>query len=297
MAVQLVPSFNSATLNNQSSRNLQRSKLMVYNKATSSIEQGNDDINSSISKQQRLQQNDSNNNGSMINTRTIFATAIVATTAMLLSYPSLSHAIDIPSISGGARSLVTSTDGLMASLAETGFYQAFSLVFVSEIGDKTFFMAGLLAMKTSRIISFVGSMGALFVMTLISVLIGQTFHAVPSGWLGGEGNILGGLPLDDVAAVLAFAFFGFKTLQDALSMEEGESVMDEELADAEEEVAASDTTKKDTIVYVLYPSKFFVCLSASVYDHCVVLITISSLSLSLCISTFIYYLVYNLVYF
>jgi len=221
---------------------------MVYNKATSSIEQGNDDINSSISKQQRLQQNDSNNNGSMINTRTIFATAIVATTAMLLSYPSLSHAIDIPSISGGARSLVTSTDGLMASLAETGFYQAFSLVFVSEIGDKTFFMAGLLAMKTSRIISFVGSMGALFVMTLISVLIGQTFHAVPSGWLGGEGNILGGLPLDDVAAVLAFAFFGFKTLQDALSMEEGESVMDEELADAEEEVAASDTTKKDTIV-------------------------------------------------
>jgi len=237
MGIQLVPSFHPATLNHQSSRNLQRSKLMAYNKPTSSIEQSNDDINSS-----------SNNNGSMINTRTIFSAAIVATTAILLSYPSLSHAIDIPLISGGARSLVTSTDGLMASLAETGFYQAFSLVFVSEIGDKTFFMAGLLAMKTSRIISFVGSMGALFVMTLISVLIGQTFHAVPSGWLGGEGNFLGGLPLDDVAAVLAFAFFGFKTLQDALSMEEGESVMDEELADAEEEVAASDTTKKDTIV-------------------------------------------------
>jgi putative Ca2+/H+ antiporter (TMEM165/GDT1 family) len=31
--------------------------------------------------------------------------------------------------------------------------QAFSLVFVSEIGDKTFFIAGLLAMKTSRLIS------------------------------------------------------------------------------------------------------------------------------------------------
>merc|ERR1712238_283058 len=139
--IQLVPSFHLATLNHQSSRNLQRSKLMAYNKPTSSIEQSNDDINSS-----------SNNDGSMINTRTIFSAAIVATTAILLSYPSLSHAVDIPLISGGARSLVTSTDGLMASLAETGFYQAFSLVFVSEIGDKTFFMAGLLAMKTSRII-------------------------------------------------------------------------------------------------------------------------------------------------
>ena len=135
--------------------------------------------------------------------------------------------IDIASISGGASFLATSTNRFMSSLAETGFYQAFSLVFVSEIGDKTFFMAGLLAMKTSKFISFIGSMGALFVMTLISVIIGQTFHAVPSGFLGGEGSFLGGLPLDDVAAVLAFAFFGFKTLQDALDMEEGESVMDE----------------------------------------------------------------------
>jgi putative Ca2+/H+ antiporter (TMEM165/GDT1 family) len=59
--------------------------------------------------------------------------------------------------------------------------QAFSLVFVSEIGDKTFFIAGLLAMKTSRLISFTGSMAALTVMTIISVVIGQvrvTFQGV-----------------------------------------------------------------------------------------------------------------------
>merc|ERR1712194_843531 len=62
------------------------------------------------------------------------------------------------------------------------------------------------------------------------------------------GGVLGGLPLDDVAAVLAFAFFGFKTLQEALTMEEGESVMDEELAEAEEEVEASNTTKQSTII-------------------------------------------------
>jgi len=151
----------------------------------------------------------------------------------------------VTSLSGGAVTAVSSANGILASLSETGFYQAFSLVFVSEIGDKTFFMAGLLAMKTSKLISFAGSMGALFIMTIISVLIGQTFHVVPAGF--GD-NFLGGLPLDDVAAVLAFAFFGFKTLQDALTMEEGESVMDEELAEAEEEVEASDTSKQGTII-------------------------------------------------
>jgi hypothetical protein len=168
---------------------------------------------------------------------------VLASVFLTLS-PSWSHAIDIASISGGASSLASNTNSFLSSLSQTGFYQAFSLVFLSEIGDKTFFIAGLLAMKTSKIISFLGSMGALFVMTLISVLIGQAFHAVPTGFLGGEGAA--GVPLDDIAAVLAFAFFGYKTLKEALEMEGGSSSMDEELAEAEEEVEASDTTKQST---------------------------------------------------
>jgi putative Ca2+/H+ antiporter (TMEM165/GDT1 family) len=224
----------------------------------SSIEQSRDDnINNDLPKQQ--QNNNSNSIiGSIINTRTIASTAVMATVALILSYPSLSYAIDaatITTITGGATSVAAASTadlGFMAKLADTGFYQAFSLVFVSEIGDKTFFMAGLLAMKTSRVISFIGSMGALFVMTLISVIIGQTFHAVPAGLLGGEASFLGSLPLDDIAAVLAFAFFGFKTISDALNLEDGESVMDEELADAEEEVENSDTTKQGTQMYVIF---------------------------------------------
>merc|ERR1712194_457829 len=106
-------------------------------------------------------------------------------------------------------------------------------------------------------------MGALAVMTIFSVLIGQSFHAVPAGF--GEG-VLGGLPLDDVAAVLAFAFFGVKTLQEALTMEEGESVMDEELAEAEEEVEASNTTKQSTIIARLL-SIFGLVLAAEFGDR------------------------------
>eukprot|EP00529_Nitzschia_sp_RCC80_P021134 CAMPEP_0113499908 /NCGR_PEP_ID=MMETSP0014_2-20120614/32012_1 /TAXON_ID=2857 /ORGANISM="Nitzschia sp." /LENGTH=398 /DNA_ID=CAMNT_0000394141 /DNA_START=172 /DNA_END=1368 /DNA_ORIENTATION=+ /assembly_acc=CAM_ASM_000159 len=181
---------------------------------------------------------------------TATSAAAIAAVALLVnpasSYAAVSSIVDPASIvstlslSGGTAA--TSAQGFLSSLVETGFWQAFSLVFVSEIGDKTFFIAGLLAMKTSKLQSFLGSMGALIVMTLISVVIGQAFHAVPSGFLGD-----GKLPLDDVAAVIAFAFFGFKTLKEALDMdEEGTSFMDEELAEAEEEVEESDATRQNT---------------------------------------------------
>ena len=135
--------------------------------------------------------------------------------------------------------MASTASGLMARISETGFYQAFTLVFLSEIGDKTFFIAGLLAMKTSKFVSFLGSMGALAAMTVLSVLIGQVFHAVPTGL--GEG-----IPLDDICAVLAFAFFGLKTLKEALDMEEGASIMEEELEEAEEEVEGSTAVKQGT---------------------------------------------------
>uniref|UniRef100_A0A7S2HML6 GDT1 family protein n=1 Tax=Helicotheca tamesis TaxID=374047 RepID=A0A7S2HML6_9STRA len=167
-------------------------------------------------------------------------TSAAILTAAALTIPSASFASPtLAEVSTNGEALAASASSFMEKVAETGFYQAFSLVFVSEIGDKTFFIAGLLAMKTSRFVSLVGSVGALAVMTIISVLIGQIFHAVPSG-------IAQGIPLDDVAAVLAFAFFGFKTLKESFDMEEGESVMDEELAEAEETVEESDTIRQRT---------------------------------------------------
>ena len=175
-------------------------------------------------------------------------TAVMASAGLALvglaAFPSASHALDLASVSGGASAIATSTNEFLAGFAETGFYQAFSLVFLSEIGDKTFFIAGLLAMKTSRLISFIGSVGALAVMTVISVVIGQVFHAVPSG-------LANGIPLDDVAAVLAFAFFGIKTLKEALALDGGSSAMDDELAEAAEEVEANDASKQTSIAYVL----------------------------------------------
>ena len=49
-----------------------------------------------------------------------------------------------------------------------GFIQAFLLILFSEIGDKTFFIAVLLALQQSRTTVFVGTFGALAVMSIIS---------------------------------------------------------------------------------------------------------------------------------
>lgn len=135
--------------------------------------------------------------------------------------------------------LVTSASTLADKISNTGFYQAFSLVLISEIGDKTFFIAGLLAMKTGRFVSFVGSISALAAMTVLSVIIGQLFHAVPV-------RISQGIPFKDLAAVLAFAFFGIKTLKEAYELRDGVSGIEEEYADAKEAVKGSRTIRQVT---------------------------------------------------
>jgi len=162
----------------------------------------------------------------------LFSLAIIA--AVALSNPFITNAASL------GLNEIAAVPSFLDKFTETGFYQAFSLVFLSEIGDKTFFIAGLLAMKTSRFISFLGSIGALASMTIISVLIGQIFHAVPSGFTQG-------LPLDDIAAAIAFAFFGLKTLKEAVDMDPGQSTMDEELEEAQEVVEGSSTIKEESI--------------------------------------------------
>lgn len=168
------------------------------------------------------------------------AVGIVAPSAALAALavfglPAASNALSVTelgSIAGGAQA---SYSAWVESLTDSGFYQAFSLVFLSEIGDKTFFVAALLAAKLSRLISFVGSLGALAVMSVISVIIGQVFHAVPS-------ELANGIPLDDVAAVIAFTYFGIKILSEAIETpEDGKSMMDEEFEEAEEVVDGNES--------------------------------------------------------
>lgn len=179
--------------------------------------------------------------------------ASAITVALLV--PNVASAFDPTASLAGSSAAVATTQTFNA-----GFSQAFSLIFLSEIGDKTFFIAGLLAAQTSRFVSFVGSIAALSAMTVLSVLLGQIFHAVPSG-------LTNGLPIDDYLAVAAFAFFGLKTLKDAYELApEDNSGIDGELSDAKEAVASSQTIK-DITPYAQIISTFFLVFAAEFGDR------------------------------
>ncbi|XVF51393.1 hypothetical protein PTKIN_Ptkin04bG0181600 [Pterospermum kingtungense] len=97
----------------------------------------------------------------------------------------------------------------------TGFASAFLLIFFSELGDKTFFIAALLAARNSAAVVFLGTFGALAAMTIVSVVLGRTFHYVDEilPFRFGETD----LPIDDIAAVCLLVYFGVSTLIDAAS--------------------------------------------------------------------------------
>ena len=53
-----------------------------------------------------------------------------------------------------------------------GFSESISVILVSEIGDKTFFIAAILAMRNNKLTVFLAALSALFLMTVLSALLG-----------------------------------------------------------------------------------------------------------------------------
>lgn len=65
----------------------------------------------------------------------------------------------VPVDNGG----VSAKDGFIG-----GLISSFSMIVVSELGDKTFFIAAIMAMRHSRLIVFAGAITALGLMTVLS---------------------------------------------------------------------------------------------------------------------------------
>ena len=55
-----------------------------------------------------------------------------------------------------------------------GFIASLSMIIVSELGDKTFFIAAIMSMRHSRVVVLAGALGALVAMTILS---GKLFTA------------------------------------------------------------------------------------------------------------------------
>jgi putative Ca2+/H+ antiporter (TMEM165/GDT1 family) len=87
----------------------------------------------------------------------------------------------------------------------TAFIASFLLIAVSELGDKTFFIAAILAMRHSRRLVFAGAVSALAAMTILSVLVGQVAALLPKTYI-------------QYAEIALFFGFGLKLLYEASQM-------------------------------------------------------------------------------
>ena len=87
----------------------------------------------------------------------------------------------------------------------TAFTAALLLITVSELGDKTFFIAVILAMHHPRRLVFIGVTGALAAMSILSVLFGHAVSLLPKVYI-------------HYAEIALFIAFGIKLLYDASKM-------------------------------------------------------------------------------
>ncbi|PSN66744.1 UPF0016-domain-containing protein, partial [Corynespora cassiicola Philippines] len=103
------------------------------------------------------------------------------------------------------------------------FVLSFTMIIFSEIGDKTFLVAALMAMRHPRLLVFSAAFSALIVMTVLSAVLG---HAVPA---------LIPERLTHFAAAVLFLIFGAKLMREGLAMSPDEGV-GEEMREVEQEL-------------------------------------------------------------
>lgn len=113
------------------------------------------------------------------------------------------------------------TDGTKSDSWMHGFVSSISVILVSEIGDKTFFIAAVMAMAAPRLTVFAGAISALAVMTVLSVVMGTVTSVIPRYYTYMGSNIL-------------MLIFGVRMLKEAHEMDNNASM--EELDEVTEEI-------------------------------------------------------------
>lgn len=136
-----------------------------------------------------------------------------ATTEAVLSSPALGRSDLAQTLAIGQPS-----EGPILSSAEINYWTpadatalvhallaSFSVILVSELGDKTFIITAIMAMKNSRSLVFFSSGLALLVMTVLSVGMGVAVTVIPRVYT-------------HYASIVLFLLFGFKMLKEAYEM-------------------------------------------------------------------------------
>ncbi|XP_004519677.1 dual specificity protein kinase splB isoform X2 [Ceratitis capitata] len=96
----------------------------------------------------------------------------------------------------------------------TGFIDAFSasisVILFTELGDKTFFIAAIMAMRHPRLIVFAGAISALALMTVLSVVFGMAATIIPKVYTYYISTAL-------------FAIFGLKMIYEGYFMKDSDA--------------------------------------------------------------------------
>lgn len=96
---------------------------------------------------------------------------------------------------------------------------------VCEIGDKTFFLAMMMAMKYKKWVVFSGGYGALAIMTVLSTVFGAVITTLVSK------------TITDLIVAGLFFYFGIKLLYEAYHEPDEGNVLDsEEMKETEKEL-------------------------------------------------------------
>ena len=99
------------------------------------------------------------------------------------------------------------------AIFDHGFVATISVIIISELGDKTFFIAAIMSMTHSRVTVFLAAITALIGMTLLSVFLGLSTSIIPR-------------TVTHFISIALFAIFGLKMLYDAKYMS-GEEAKEE----------------------------------------------------------------------
>ncbi|KAJ6638952.1 Transmembrane protein [Pseudolycoriella hygida] len=138
------------------------------------------------------------------------------------------------------KSHASTTDNKSSSyVPDLGFIHAFvasiSVILVSELGDKTFFIAAIMAMRHPRLIVFTGAMAALGLMTVLSAVFGMAATIIPRVYTYYISTAL-------------FAIFGLKMLKDGYYMSPTDA--QEELEEVQSDLKKrEDEFEKETTLY------------------------------------------------
>ncbi|XP_055599098.1 uncharacterized protein LOC129748484 [Uranotaenia lowii] len=147
--------------------------------------------------------------------------------------------------SGSPTDKKTGSGGFFSS--DVGFVHAFiasfSVIIVSELGDKTFFIAAIMAMRHPRLTVFTGAIAALALMTVLSAIFGMAATIIPRVYTYYISTAL-------------FALFGLKMLKEGYYMsateaaEELEEVQSDLRKREDELIRSMSGSRKETVELV-----------------------------------------------